>query len=215
VVRIRCVLLVPALAAAAHGRALAAQPMPAERPRAALLLGAGLGSTPDVDLSTPGTQTSAMHVALGARLRAPRLLYLDAGVRVQQEMNDFVELASPPATRYASSVRGRNVTTSADLRVGVEQPTERRGGVLLRAAVGGGYTWGIAQPYTAVGAGIGTRGRRLRLTLGIEHRWFKLPVDYVAASSGGPLLGPAIGRGHVGAGETSGRLGVEVPVWRR
>jgi hypothetical protein len=151
--------------------------------RAALTVGAGGGTTPDVTGFATEQQAGSLVATFGARLRPLRnAMFVDVTGYTQGEILLSDEIAmltlyepGHAYRRYASGVRGQQTTYGADVRIGAEaRPTSAP---LFRVSAGGGWTPRLHAPYTVAGVGIGTRGRRVRLTLDAERRWMRLRTE--------------------------------------
>jgi hypothetical protein len=85
----------------------------------------------------------------------------------------------------------------------------------VRLSAGGGYVWQVRAPYATAVAGVGTQGRRARLTLDVEHRWLRLPLEEFAARQTTFPQDLVVTRTrHVGAAATFLRVGIERPLRR-
>jgi len=185
--------------------------------RASILLGVGAGATPDLGNRAPGRSNLAMQAAGGVRVRAGRRLFADVVVAQQGEVATGDEVLIVPAPgsvyeRYGPGIERKTAVLATEARVGLEG--HPAGGPRLRASVGGGYLWDVDEPFVGAQAGLGTSGRRVRLTIDLEHRRFRLPVQELHVAPTGNYTTTVTRRYRAGASSTFLRLGAEVPVWR-
>lgn len=186
--------------------------------RLSLLVGAGTGSAPDLGTWRPNARAAALLASAGARVRAGRGLFVDATAHATQSVSTTGEDAI--ARSYSPGVitrelprrlRQADVFAAADVRAGYES---LRGGAALRGSAGAGYLWTVGVPYAALAAGVGSEGRCARLTLDLEHRVLRIPIDELTGTTASPFQPVVTGTTHAARQATFVRLGVEVPLAR-